>query len=131
MDRFYLQPLLLTADRELGRSVLFATSGLQRSNPVFKERARSWARRMIGPRPGISHFLLEALQEKRFRGCQGGSARSSMCRRSSVLYLSCQYWKGYSARGYIQFPASPNDTMASKLKLNSALRAQINTRRWP
>jgi DNA-directed RNA polymerase specialized sigma24 family protein len=63
MDRLYRLSLLLTADPELAEKCF--VRGLEDSrtgNPVFKEWARSWARRtiitnairMVGPRPGVS-----------------------------------------------------------------------------
>src|SRR5580704_5896662 len=62
-DRLYLLSLLLTGDPELAEKCF--VRGLEDSkggNPVFKEWARSWARRtiitnairMVGPRPGVS-----------------------------------------------------------------------------
>ena len=63
MDRLHRLSLLLTADPELAEKCF--VRGLEDSkggNPVFKEWAESWARRviivnavrMIGPRPGIA-----------------------------------------------------------------------------
>ena len=60
MNRLYLLSLLLTADHELAENCFVAgLEDSQTGNPVFKEWARSWARRaiitnairMIRPRP--------------------------------------------------------------------------------
>jgi DNA-directed RNA polymerase specialized sigma24 family protein len=66
MDRLYQLSLLLTADPQLAEKCF--VRGLEdskNSNPVFKEWAESWARRviivnairMIGPRPGFASAL--------------------------------------------------------------------------
>jgi hypothetical protein len=78
MNSLYLLSLLLTADREMAEQCFIA--GLEdatKGNPVFKEWARSWARRMIilnamrvmSPRPmegtgGSNSALLNALSEE-------------------------------------------------------------------
>lgn len=77
MDRLYLLSLLLTADSELAKQCL--VRGLEDSrggNPVFKEWARSWARRMIiknairmiGPRPGLSSPFVRSSARKNTPG---------------------------------------------------------------
>jgi hypothetical protein len=77
MDRLYLLSLLLTADPELAERCF--VRGLEDSkggNPVFREWARSWARRaiivnairMIGPRPGNPRLAAEGSTHKEIPG---------------------------------------------------------------
>lgn len=77
MDRLYLLSLLLTADPDLAEKCF--VRGLEDSkggNPVFREWAESWARRviivnairMIGPTPGNPLFHAENSARQEIKG---------------------------------------------------------------
>jgi hypothetical protein len=77
MNSLYLLALLLTADREMAEQCFVA--GLQdatKDNPVFKEWARSWARRMI---------ILNAVRVMNPRPMDGtGGANSALLNKLSA-----------------------------------------------
>jgi DNA-directed RNA polymerase specialized sigma24 family protein len=77
MNRLYQLSFLLTADSDLAEKCF--VRGLEDSkngNPVFKEWAESWARRviiinsirMIGPRPGVASIFDRSSAQKEISG---------------------------------------------------------------